>query len=603
MTEFLFIRPWWLLAIPPGLASVWWLRRFYLRGGAWEAIVDPVLLPSLAAGTGGRQREWPWVFMAVAVFLVGVALAGPAFEASPQPVFRSLSARIIVLDVSRSMDARDLSPSRMVRARQKVFDLLRRSRDRRAGLVVFAGDAFVVAPLTRDADTLVHLLSAIDSSVVPVQGNRPDLGLVAADRLLERGRAIDGEVILVTDGPPGSKTRDAAAALAARDIPVSLLAVGTEAGAPVPLSEGGFLLDAAGAPVVARVDREALRAVAEAGNGRFATVTADDTDVDRLLDAGSGKRWFETLEQAEQSGSDRRDEGPWLVLLLVPMAALAFRRGWLLLLPLVVSVAVPDARALEIADPWTDRWADLWARPDQRAAIALEQGDFDRAVLIAPDYWWRGTALYRAGRFRESAEAFAVGDGGGDHYNRGNALLFAGDVHGALAAYREALARQPSHEDAAHNLDIVESMLASAPLGLNPPGGDDTSGNQGAGVPGRAFGADNSGEHDGERERAAQARAESTRGELARPGQASVGPRPANSGDGRGVGDGQGSPAGAVLVPDGFGTGSSYTDEQRAAYAQWLRRIPDDPGGLLRRKFALAYRSRGASRPAQHDLW
>ena len=595
MTEFLFMRPWWLLAIPPGLAFVWWLRRLYQRGGPWEAIVDPVLLPSLVVGTGGRVRGWPWVLMAAAVLLAGLALAGPVFEASPQPVFRSLSARIIVLDVSRSMDARDLSPSRMVRARQKVFDLLRRSRDRRTGLVVFAGDAFVVAPLTRDADTLVHLLSAIDSSVVPVQGSRPDLGLLAAGRLLERGRVIDGEVILVTDGPPGPKTRDAAALLAARDIPVSLLAAGTEAGAPVPLPDGGFLVDTAGALVVAKVDQEALRAVAEAGNGRFATVTADDTDVDRLLDSRSGKRWFEPLEQAEQSSSDRRDVGPWLVLLLLPMAALAFRRGWLLLFPLVLSVTVPDARALELAD--------LWARRDQRAAIALGQGDFDRAVLIAPDHRWRGTALYRAGRFRESAEAFAAGDVADDHYNRGNALLFAGDLHGALEAYREALARQPSHEDAAHNLGIVESMVARAPLRPNPSGGGDTSGDQDMGVPDRAFGTGSSGERDAVREQAAQAGDESARTDISRSGRGSAGQQSAHSGDGRGVGDGQGSPARPDLVPDGFGTGSAYTDEQRAAYVQWLRRIPDDPGGLLRRKFALEYGSRGANRPEQHELW
>ena len=479
MNELLFMRPWWLLAIPPGLAFVWWLRRRYLRGGSWEAIVDPVLLPSLAVGTGGRLRGWPWVLMAVAVLTAAVALAGPAFEASPHPVFRSLSARIVVLDVSRSMDARDLSPSRMVRARQKVFDLLRRSRDRRTGLVVFAGDAFIVAPLTHDADTLVHLLSAIDSSVVPVQGSRPDLGLLAAGRLLERGRAIDGEVILVTDASPGPRTRDAAQRLAARGIPVSLLAAGTEAGAPVPLPEGGFLRDAAGALVVAKVDREALRAVAEAGSGRFATVTAGDTDIDRLLEPGSGKRWFETLEQAEQSSRDWRDEGPWLVLLLLPMAALAFRRGWLLLFPLVLPVIVPDAGAFELAD--------LWARPDQRAAVALEQGDFESAALIAPDYRWRGAALYRAGRFRESAQAFAAGDAGDDHYNRGNALLFAGDARGAIAAYREALARQPTHEDAAHNLGIVESMVSSERLRRNLSGSGDGSGNRGAGVSDRAL--------------------------------------------------------------------------------------------------------------------
>ena len=493
------------------------------------------------------------------------------------------------------MDARDLSPSRMVRARQKVFDLLGRSRDRRAGLVVFAGDAFVVAPLTRDADTLVHLLSAVDTSVVPVQGSRPDLGLLAAGRLLEQGHAMDGEIILVTDGPPGPKARDVAALLAARDIPVSILAAGTAQGAPVPLPEGGFLEDAAGALVVPKVDREALRAVAEAGHGRFAAITPDDADLDWLLDTGAGKRWFETLERTGRSGNDWRDEGPWLVLLLLPMAALAFRRGWLLALPLVLPVTVPDARAFELAD--------LWARRDQRTAMALEQGDVDRAVLIAPNHRWRGIALYRAGRFGESAEAFAAGDSGDDHYNRGNALAFAGDLRGALDAYREALARRPSHEDAAHNLGIVESLIADAPRRLVSPGDDGSSGNRDARIPDHPFAADSSGAHDGEREEAAQARDGSPGSEPARSRPASGAMRPAGSGDGRGMNDGRGTLAGADSVSDGFGTGVSYTDEQRAIYELWLRRIPDDPGGLLRRKFALEYRSRGANRPARNDSW
>ena len=302
MNELAFIRPWWLLAIPPALAFVWWLRRRHGRGGGWESIVDPTLLPHLVVGADGTRREWPWIVMAVAIAVAGLALAGPAFETVERPAFRSLAARVIVLDASHSMDARDLAPSRMVHARHKVSDLLRRSRDRRTGLVVFAGDAFVVAPLTRDADTLVHLLSATDTSVVPVQGSRPDLGLLAAGRLLERGHATAGEIVLVTDGETKPMARDAAERLAARGISVSILAVGTREGAPIPLAEGRFLERPGGEIVVPRVDIEALRAVAEAGTGRFATITADDADVEWLLGTRTAIPW------RADSGGDRTDQ-------------------------------------------------------------------------------------------------------------------------------------------------------------------------------------------------------------------------------------------------------------------------------------------------------
>ena len=604
LTEFVLVRPWWLAAIPPGLALVWWLRRHWARSGTWEAIVEPALLPHLLVGAGTPRREWPWAVMAVAVVLAGLALAGPAFERLEQPVFRSLAARVIVLDVSRSMDARDLAPSRMVRARHKVSDLLRRSRDGRTGLVVFAGDAFVVAPLTRDADTLVHLLSAIDTSVIPVQGSRPDLGLAMGHELLEKGRATIGEIILVTDGVKGPRTRDTAEMIAGRGVRVSVLAVGTEEGAPVPLSEGGFLKSLGGDIVVPRIDTAVLRAVAGAGKGRFSTVTADAADVDWLLGTRVDDPWRRTLEEVDRTTDEWRDEGPWLVLALLPMAALAFRRGWLLALPLAISLPVPDAGAFN--------FADLWARRDQQAARAIERGDADRAAAIAPDHRWRGTALYRGGRYGESAEVFTGGDTAGDHYNRGNALARAGDLRGAFDAYGEALARDPGHEDAEHNREIVESLLEAS----SDPQGGDGGGDSGSGASLQDADDDarnrtarrpeedlRDGERGGSGEGAPPVPGEMQSGERRQSAQSSAGSRGTRAGEAHGVDAGGGSAARADRAQGGFDAEDPFGEEQRLAFEHWLRRIPDDPGGLLRRKFALEYRARGERPPSRSDAW
>ena len=607
MIEIVLVRPWWLAAIPPGLAMVWWLRRHWNRSGSWEPIVDPALLPHLLVGAGTPRREWPWAVMAVAVLVAGLALAGPAFERLEQPVFRTLAARVIALDVSRSMDARDLSPSRMVRARHKVSDLLRRSRDGRTGLVVFAGDAFVVAPLTRDADTLVHLLSAIDTGVIPVQGSRPDLGLAVAHELLEKGKATVGEVILVTDGVKGPRTRDTAETLAGLGIRVSVLAAGTGEGAPVPLAEGGFLKSMSGEIVVPRVDAAALRAVAGAGKGRFSTITADDADVDWLLGTRLDDPWRRTLEEVDRTTDEWRDEGPWLVLALLPLAALAFRRGWLLALPLAVALPVPDAGAFE--------FADLWARRDQQAARAIERGDTDRAAEIAPDHRWRGTALYRGGRYDESAGAFAAGDGAEDHYNRGNALARAGDLRGALDAWGEALARDPGHRDAEHNRKVVESLIETQP---DPRGGD---GEAGAGV-GASLGDVDGGAGNGTARRPEEDELRNGRGGESGQGapratrraqgggrgqsaQAPGGTRGTRAGETHDfvAGRGGSSAAGTDRAQRGLDAAGPLGDEQRLAYEQWLRRIPDDPGGLLRRKFALEYRAREERPPSRSDAW
>ncbi len=611
MTEFVFVRPWWLAAIPPGLALVWWLRRRWNRSGSWEAIIEPALLPHLLVGAGTPRREWPWAVMAVAVVVAGLALAGPAFERLEQPVFRTLAARVIVLDVSRSMDARDLTPSRLERARHKVADLLRRNRNGRTGrtgLVVFAGDAFLVAPLTRDAETLVHLLSAIDTSVVPVPGSRPDLGLALARERLETGKATAGEVILVTDGVQGPRTRDTAEALAGRGIRVSVLAVGTEEGAPVPLAEGGFLKGPHGAIVVPRLDAAALRAVAAAGKGRFSTVTADDADIDWLLGSRMDDPWRRSLEDGDRTTDAWRDEGPWLVLVLLPLAALAFRRGWLLALPLAISLPVPEAGAFE--------FADLWARRDQQAAGAIERGDADRAAEIAPDHRWRGTALYRGGRYDESAQAFARGDAAEDHYNRGNALARAGDLRGALEAWGAALVRDPGHEDAEHNRKLVEALLESQP---EPQGGDgetggggetgpgdveDGAGNRTARRPDQEFRGERGGDSGAGVARApGGARSADTETDTGQTTRAPAGTRQTPAGETRHLQAEGASAARADRAPAGFESGGSLGEERRLAYEQWLRRIPDDPGGLLRRQFALEHRARGERPPSRSDAW
>ena len=613
VADFVFVRPWWLAAVPPGLVLVWWLRRRWARRGSWEPVVDPALLPHLLVGVGAPRREWPWMVMAVAVVVAGLALAGPAFERLEQPGFRSLAARVIVLDVSRSMDARDLLPSRLARARHKVSDLLRRSRDGRTGLVVFAGDAFVVAPLTRDADTLVHLLSAVDTGVMPVQGSRPDLGLEAARGLLEKGRASVGEVILVTDGAEGLRTRDTAEALAGQGVRVSVLAVGTADGAPVPLPGGGFLKSPGGEIVVPRVDVAALRAVAGAGKGRFSVLTADDADVDWLLGTRVDDPWRRSLEETDRTTDEWRDEGPWLVLALLPLAALAFRRGWLLGWPLVISLALP----LPVREATAFEFADLWARRDQQAARAIEQGDTGRAVAVAPDHRWRGAALYRGGRYDESAEAFGGGDTAGAHYNRGNALAHAGDLRGALDAYREALARHPGHEDAEHNRKIVESLIEARPESQDGDGerdgGGESASSRGAdgGVPDRSAQRPDEGLQAGERggsgEGAPQGQGGTQGGtqggSRAQAARGSEGTRGMREGEEREAGAEGGSAADEDRMRGGSGAGQPLGEEQRLAYEQWLRGIPDDPGGLLRRKFALEYRARRDRPPSRGDAW
>lgn len=571
MDEFHFLRPLWLLALPLGPLLAWSLWRRLHDGVQWREVCDPQLLAHLLVAPAAGRRKWPYVVMATAVSVALLALAGPAWERLEQPVYRTLNARAVVLDLSRSMNATDYQPSRMTRARFKVVDILRRSRDRPVGLAVFAADGFIITPLTEDANTLISLLPAVNTDIMPAQGSRADLGLEAAARMLERGGARRGEVILITDGVRGQRAEKQAAKLHAAGFRVSVLAAGTPQGGPIPIPGGGFFKALNGDIVVAMTNFDDLGAIARAGGGRFAPLSNDDSDIDYLLSSDVPQPVDLELQLSERTSEDWRDRGPWLLLLLLPLAALSFRRGWLALIPLTISVLPAPARALT--------WDDLWLRPDQQAASALRQGQPERAARVAPDPLWKGGALYRQGEYEDAAASFALSDGSTADYNRGNALARAGRLPEALAAYDAVLEVTPEHADALFNRALVARLMEEQ---------RQQSRQQQEGEPGQQ--GQNGGDSEGKESPANQ--------DAGDPMDQSRDPADGRDSAGR-------DDPGSVEARDArqLPKPQPLTAEEQQAMAQWLRRIPDDPGGLLRRKFQLEYAKRRPERPQGTDAW
>ena len=600
MADFHFLRPAWLLALPAGLVLVWACARRQRSGARWRDACDPALLPHLLARRDGAALPLPALLLGCGLLLATLALAGPAWQRQEEPVHRVREARIVVLDLSRSMDSPDLAPSRLARARLEAADLFARTREGQAGLVVYAGDAYRVSPLTDDADTLNALLPALATDLMPVRGSRPDLGLRRAGELLARAGLRHGEVILIADAAEDFRAVEAAADLARAGHRVSVLAAGTVEGAPVPLSGGGFLKDEAGNIVVPRLAPRGLREVARAGGGRFVTMRGDDRDLDALLARPPDERWRLESEASDREALAWRDEGPWLVLALLPLAALAFRRGWMLAIGCLLFAPAEAAGAFD--------WRDLWARPDQQAARALARDDPAAAFEAAAEARWQAPALYRKREFAAAAEAWAGQEGAAAHYNRGNALAKSGRLREALDAYDAALSREPGFEDATFNRAIVEALLRdreSSPGGgaERPPEGDGGR-SGGAGRGGAPTGEQRSPERDPRGEGGGE-RPEAVRDGADPPTGAPRAARGAGPGETAGPGgahEGGGGRTGAQPAASPAGAGAPG-EEQRQALEQWLRRIPDDPGGLLRRKFALDHARRGHPGPDSARTW
>ncbi|NOY17736.1 MAG: VWA domain-containing protein, partial [Gammaproteobacteria bacterium] len=334
--QFHFLQPLWLLSLIPLALLVWRLRRAATGDNPWVRIIDARLQPLLLAGQDHKvSRSLLWL-LGLGWLLATLALANPVWEKQPQPLYQTSAARVIVLDLSRSMLDRDLKPSRLARARFKIEDILARNDEGQTGLVVFAGDAFTVTPLTRDVDTIRALLKSLDPDLMPVQGSRADLGLEKAGELLQQAGLRNGQILLFADGVTGNKARKAATKLRKKGYRVSVLGVGTQTADPLTNAQGQLLRTTAdGKLIVPQLETAALQAVAEAGGGRYRTFNSSDSDIRSLLDNNASLSTENNLINGEMQGQDWKDNGPWLALLLLPLAALAFRRGWLLSLVLL----------------------------------------------------------------------------------------------------------------------------------------------------------------------------------------------------------------------------------------------------------------------------
>ena len=691
--SFHFLHAEWLWALLPLTALLWQLWRRSDGDNPWRQIVAPNLQALLLGGAdrdGGRQRRHWLTLLAMGWLLTVLALADPVWDRAPSPVYQSQTARVIVLDLSRSMLTRDLSPDRLTRARYKVEDIVRLAAEGQVGLVVFAGDAFTVTPLTRDAETLRSQLHALEPGIMPLQGSRADLGLRQAGELLQQAGLTEGQVLLIADGVEGQSTAAAAGRLKKAGYRVAVLGVGTLAGAPLSDHSGRTLHDAGGKVIVPALEQEALRAVAVAGGGPYVPIAHDDKDVRTLLAAAA------TGRRIEQSGDGAaaprwQERGPWLVLLLLPLAVLVFRRGWLFSVALLAVCIAPAPPSVAATGTAAQAWQNLWQTPEQQAAKALSDGDFARASALANDPMRRGSAHYKRGDYAAALADFGQAQGAEASYNRGNALAKLGRYQDALSAYDEALQAHPGMDDAAANKAAVEALLAqqrqaqqqqeqqnaqqernqqSNQGSEQPPQQQGGSGKQTqpdqqgapeqhdqAGAGGErsaqqsAAGADEGGEKpdqaaatqgddaarqasSGERNAARELPGES---QTADNGKAAHGVSPQAENDGStgaqtqaeeqrppdiqqersddqdrnafadaleeltrrgdreeasGTAAAQTSQADTQPSAGGSGAAEALNSEERLAAEQWLRRIPDDPGGLLRRKFQYQYQQR-----------
>ena len=566
--EFHFLRPLWLLGLIPCVVFLLALWRINTSVTAWDKAIDKSLLPFLLDSSKSAAQKSPLALLGVAWILSIIALAGPVWSKLPQPVQKREDALVIVMDLSLSMFAPDHVPNRLDLAKRKLRDILDLREEGQTALVVYAGDAHTVTPLTDDTVTIAALVPSLSPNIMPLFGSNPGSALEIAITLLDDVEATRGRILLMTDGIAGfSEEQTLAEQIADTGYELLVMGIGTEEGAPIRTSDGGFLTDVNGEVVVPQLNRNVLQSLANRSGGRYHDIQLSDADVNFLL--AESPFFDENLSEVEEEFDIWYEAGPWLLLLVVPIAALSFRRGWLfsvMLLFTVTATLTPSRQAYA----WD--WRDLWQTRDQQGAAAMEAENYQDAASLFETSNWQGTAMYRSENYEAAVAAFSSDDSPDGHYNRGNALALAGNYPEAIAAYDLAIELQPDHEDAIYNKEIIEQLLQEQESQEGESEGDSSDEQQ------QQQGSE---QEQQDQENSEQQEQESQEGNQDQEQQQQQQQQPEEQ---------EGSESNSEQNTPSEESNEEFEEQQ--SLEQWLRRIEDDPGELLQRKFRYQYRQR-----------
>ncbi len=588
--EFHFLRPLCLLAFIPLVALIhFWVKK--TRGRSkWLSAINSDLLSVLIEENAKSSGTWLKAALLFALAVTVVGLAGPTWEKLPQNVEQKNDALVIMLDLSLSMLAEDIKPSRVVKAKQKVIDILRLRKEGLTGLIVYAGEAHSVVPLTDDNATIENLLVALGPTMMPVFGSNPEHAMTLAVELFSNAGMQEGRVLIISDGIDDidavSKFRNSA-------FPISVIGVGTPQGAPIPIDLPGqarrYINDPSNDRVIVRLEEDNLVQIANQSFGRYARLSVGEQDISRALSTSLPTE--DASIKVEREFDTWADQGHWVTLLLLPLVLLGFRRGVLACLPIALALqiaptpsyaqtatpagqSIENSRGFSATQTFGDLWDGAWLRDDQRGYQALAEGDTAKAATLFTDPKWKAAADYKNGDWQRALNGFSAKKDSGRQrssredrfntaYNKGNALAHLGQYDKAIEQYDDALSINPNDEDAAFNRDLIEELREQQQQ------------------------QEQDQQKQGEEEQQQQEGQDSSENSESQPNQEQESSEQQQDSES----ENQDQPTEEEQQRQEDEAESqeqeseANRDEKQEALEQWLRRVPDNPGGLLKRKF------------------
>ena len=579
INNFHFIRPMWLLALIAVSIIIAGLMLKNTRQNQWVASIDKHLLDHLLVSQKKIHQSSvsPLLILTISLILAVLALAGPTWQKRPLPVFETEISKVVLLDLSLSMHSTDIKPDRLTRAKHKINDLLSKTNEGQVALIVYAGDAFVISPLTTDANTIKTMVPPLSPALMPVLGSEPHRAFVLAEELLTNAGVFSGQILWITDGIDDRDYGLVATQLRNSRHQLSILAVGTTEGAPIPLPDGqGFLKDSRGTIVLPSLKIAPLQQLAALTDGTVTELTADDRDINKLL--SSLKEPQDFIASDDDLEMDTWVElGPWLLIPILLVTVLAFRKGIVVVLALtLIPIYTPSSTQaaednkqpeipLEQSSALEQFWTDLWQTPDQQAAKAYTNGDHSKAAELFEDHKWKAAAMYKSEQYNAASDLISENDDATANYNYGNTLAQLQRYEESIEAYDRALKQSPDMDDASHNKALVEELLKQQKESEQQQDGDEQEENEQQQE--QQDGDQQDGDQENQDEQQDNQQQEQQEGEEQEQKEQ------------------QGEPQESELD-------KMNEAEREQALEQWLRMIKDDPGGLLRRKMYMEYQRR-----------
>lgn len=459
--DFNFAQPFWLcglLLIPLGWAWYkYWQHISKANLSGLNKFIDEKLLPHLLIKSGNDSKvvSYGWLYAILTACIV-IALANPRWSYEDLDAYQTSASMVILLDLSASMNATDISPSRIIRARQSIEDLLNLSKGLKIGLVGFAGNAHLISPITDDLVTVKTYVPALDTDLTKLQGNSFHQALLMGGELLANEPGDQKSLLVVSDGNfTSTDFSKELATLSSHGIKVHVLGIGTANGAPYKNSSGA-LHKSQGKLIISKLNTNILQTIAKQGHGIYTETVNNDAGVKAIL----RKAEHNSPDEQIVSGKVRQwqDRYYWFIFPAVAILLYLMRQRVLYVCVALVITGLfpaPNAFALELPSAFKNS--------EQQGQQAYVQTEFQRAAGLFNDPYRKGVALYRAGEYAQAEQEFNQASSNGlkidAQYNAGNAQMQQRKWRAAIKSYESVLRVEPEHFAAQHNLEIAKLML------------------------------------------------------------------------------------------------------------------------------------------------